>query len=370
MPAEEPEADGTPDIADVDRTGGGTVYTEVPPEGEDPSRDQSLTPDVPTVQPPPVLTSPGEPVLVDPPAELADDELPAEAEESATSPVRLDVADEDDVKDDVEDDLADDDDDEDDAVEDEDDAVEDEDDAVEDEDDAVEDAVEDDDGFDAFAPAAQEPSPQLLELAKAYGVQTEFHDWQGKHSPVSRRTIVAVLRGLDVDASTDDAVERALVEVAERPWRQVLPPLVVVREGSAAQVPVHVPHGNAGAGLGGPRGGRPPGPRAGGTGRRAPHDRRRRGRARPPSRCPADLPLGWHRLHAPGTRAARRSARSSSPLTRLELPAALQARPGLGLHDPAVLGALAVLLGSGRSGGPRRDRRLERPRRTARGSCW
>jgi 4-alpha-glucanotransferase len=97
--------------------------------------------------------------------------------------------------------------------------------------------------FDAFAPAQpQEPSPQLDELAKAYGVSTEFSDWQGRHTHVSRRTIVAVLRALEVDASTEDAVTRALAEVRERPWRRMLPDVVVVRQGEVARVPVHAPH--------------------------------------------------------------------------------------------------------------------------------
>ncbi len=55
---------------DVDRTGGGTVYTDTPPDGEDDTRDQSLVPDVPTVLPPPAVTGAFE--LVDPPAELTE----------------------------------------------------------------------------------------------------------------------------------------------------------------------------------------------------------------------------------------------------------------------------------------------------------
>ena len=93
-----------------------------------------------------------------------------------------------------------------------------------------------------FTPAiAQEPSPQLLELATACGVSTEFWDWQGGHVRVARRTIVAVLRALDVDASTDEAIENALAVVRERRWRRVLPDVVVVRQGEAATVPVHAP---------------------------------------------------------------------------------------------------------------------------------
>src|SRR4051812_1066672 len=97
--------------------------------------------------------------------------------------------------------------------------------------------------FDVFAPVPQEPSPELVELAKAYGVLTEYHDWQGRHTRVSRRTIVAVLRALDVDASTEESVGQALLTLRARRWRRILPDVVVVREGDSPGVPVHVPDG-------------------------------------------------------------------------------------------------------------------------------
>ncbi|MFZ0157690.1 MAG: 4-alpha-glucanotransferase, partial [Kineosporiaceae bacterium] len=86
--------------------------------------------------------------------------------------------------------------------------------------------------------------PALVELAQAYGVATEFWDWQGRHTTVPRSTILAVLAALDVDASSDTAIARSLVQVRERPWRQVLPDVVVVREGTRGRVAVHVDHGS------------------------------------------------------------------------------------------------------------------------------
>jgi 4-alpha-glucanotransferase len=84
---------------------------------------------------------------------------------------------------------------------------------------------------------------ELVQLAHAYGVATEFWDWQGRHTTVPRRTVLAVLAALGVDASTPVGVAAALAEVRDRPWRQVLPDVVVVREGGTARVAVHVDHG-------------------------------------------------------------------------------------------------------------------------------
>jgi 4-alpha-glucanotransferase len=83
---------------------------------------------------------------------------------------------------------------------------------------------------------------ELVQLAHAYGVATEFWDWRGQHTTVPRRAVLAVLGALGVEASTPAAVAAALAEVRDRPWRQVLPDVVVVREGGTARVAVHVDH--------------------------------------------------------------------------------------------------------------------------------
>ncbi len=86
--------------------------------------------------------------------------------------------------------------------------------------------------------------PELVELAHAHGVATEYWDWQGQHVVASRRTVLTILQALGVTASTDDAIAAALVEARERPWRRVLPDATVVREGAVTRVPVHVEHGS------------------------------------------------------------------------------------------------------------------------------
>ena len=87
------------------------------------------------------------------------------------------------------------------------------------------------------------PSRALVDLATAHGVATDYWDWQGRHVPVSAETIRTVLAALGVDASTEESVTDALAETVEGPWRAVLPPSIVLRQGWTPWVPVHLPHG-------------------------------------------------------------------------------------------------------------------------------
>ena len=41
--------------------------------------------------------------------------------------------------------------------------------------------------------APEPPSPELVELAAAHGVATDFWDWQGRHTVVTRESVEAVL---------------------------------------------------------------------------------------------------------------------------------------------------------------------------------
>jgi 4-alpha-glucanotransferase len=77
----------------------------------------------------------------------------------------------------------------------------------------------------------------LAELADSYGIATEFWDWQGRHVCVAAQTVVAVLRALGVEASTPDAITAALAARRDEPWRRMLPPCVVTREGATFPVP-------------------------------------------------------------------------------------------------------------------------------------
>ena len=89
-----------------------------------------------------------------------------------------------------------------------------------------------------------ELDPTLYDLAEAFGVATEYWDWQGRHISVDRATIVAVLAALDIDASTPEAAAAALANHHRYPWTQMLPPCMTIRQHRTASVWVHVPHGS------------------------------------------------------------------------------------------------------------------------------
>lgn len=175
-------------------------------------------------------------------------------------------------------------------------------------------------------------SDALLRLAAAYGVVPDHWDFHGLHRRASTTTLQGVLGALGVDASSPERVDLAIAHVEDMPWRRVLPPVLVVREGRQAHVPVHLTHGD-------------PvevwielDPEAGG-GRRevsqadvpvAPRtvDGRLVGRAT--FTLPTDLPLGWHEIVAEGPSASAHSPLVVTP-SHLELPEALQGRRAWGL---------------------------------------
>jgi 4-alpha-glucanotransferase len=88
-------------------------------------------------------------------------------------------------------------------------------------------------------------SNELLELARAHGVATEYWDWRGNHVQVPEPTVVAVLAAMDVDASSPAAAADALTAEAESRWRRMLPPSVVTTQQEGASFWVHAPHGSA-----------------------------------------------------------------------------------------------------------------------------
>lgn len=84
----------------------------------------------------------------------------------------------------------------------------------------------------------------LLELAQAYGIATEYWDWQGRHVSVGADTVIAVLAGLEVDAGTPEQAWHALHEHHREPWTRMLPRCVATREGRPYDIWVHVTDGD------------------------------------------------------------------------------------------------------------------------------
>ena len=173
------------------------------------------------------------------------------------------------------------------------------------------------------------PSHELAALAHAFGVATEYWDWQGNHVVVSAATISSVLQALGLDSSDEGAVARSLAGVADRTWRRTLPPIVICREGATRWVPVHLSNGSTvqvWAVL------------EDGTRRelrQVDHyvdprviDGRLTGKAT--FELPGDLPLGWHSVNARIGRDSFSSPLVVSPAA-LVLPSALQHRRAWGL---------------------------------------
>ena len=79
---------------------------------------------------------------------------------------------------------------------------------------------------------------------EAYGIATEYWDWQGHHVAVDAETVIAVLAGLDVDASTPERAWAALHTHHREPWTRMLPRCVATREGRPVSIWVHVSDGD------------------------------------------------------------------------------------------------------------------------------
>ena len=175
-----------------------------------------------------------------------------------------------------------------------------------------------------------EPAASLVELARRYGVATEYVDWTGSHATVAESTLVSVLDALSVSAVTEDERAAALVSHDRDYWARPLPATIVVRAGSASSFWVHVTHGDP-VGLwlrledGSVR-----------TELRqlenhtAPYDLDGRLVGEASFELPADLPLGYHRLHVQIGSADISTLVIVTP-TSLELPARLGSSRAWGL---------------------------------------
>ena len=175
-----------------------------------------------------------------------------------------------------------------------------------------------------------EPATSLVELARRYGVATEYLDWTGRHATVTESTLVSVLDALGVSAATEDERAAALVSHDRDYWARPLSPTIVARAGRASSFWVHVTHGDP-VGLwlqledGSVR-----------TGlrqlenNRAPYDLDGRLVGEASFELPADLPLGYHQLHVQIGSADISTLVIVSP-TSLELPARLGSSRAWGL---------------------------------------
>jgi 4-alpha-glucanotransferase len=137
----------------------------------------------------------------------------------------------------------------------------------------------------------------LVELARRYGVATEYDDWTGQGITVGESTLTGVLDALGVPAATEDQRAAALADHDRDHWSRSLPPLVVGRSGATSPFWVHVTHGDSvrlwirledGSVRTGLRQL---------ENNRGPYDLDGRLIGEASFELPADLPLGYHELH-------------------------------------------------------------------------
>ncbi|OBK78759.1 4-alpha-glucanotransferase [Mycobacterium sp. 1274761.0] len=175
-----------------------------------------------------------------------------------------------------------------------------------------------------------ETPSSLGDLARRYGVATQYQDWTGRDVDVAESTLIAVLAALGVSAATENERAAALAAHDRDYWSRPLPPAIVTRAGRESSFWVHVTHGNP-VGLwirledGSVR-----------TGLRQlenntpPYDLGGRLAGEATFELPRDLPLGYHRLHL-----QEGSTEASTPLivapAKLELPPRLGAKRAWGL---------------------------------------
>lgn len=146
-------------------------------------------------------------------------------------------------------------------------------------------------------PRTELPSEALAELARAYGVSTEYWAFDGTLTACSAAAMRAALTAMGVSAEDDPACRRSLAEREEQAWQRMVPPVTVTRQGHSVEVPVHVLHGSAvevvihlesGETWAVEQLDRPI----------PPHGEGPRAIGRATFLIAADLPVGWHRLDA------------------------------------------------------------------------
>ncbi|MCV7442807.1 4-alpha-glucanotransferase [Mycobacterium paraense] len=89
-----------------------------------------------------------------------------------------------------------------------------------------------------------ELAPSLVELARRFGIATEYEDWTGRPVHVPAETLVAVLAALGVEAGTEQERNAALTAQRRAYWQRRMPATIVGRTGEQIRFWAHVTHGD------------------------------------------------------------------------------------------------------------------------------
>lgn len=66
-------------------------------------------------------------------------------------------------------------------------------------------------------------------LAALRGIQAAWTDWRGREHALDTETMAALLRAMGSDTGSTEALRREITRLEEADWREVLPPVVVLR---------------------------------------------------------------------------------------------------------------------------------------------
>jgi 4-alpha-glucanotransferase len=89
-----------------------------------------------------------------------------------------------------------------------------------------------------------ELAPSLVELARRFGIATEYDDWTGRRVLVPEDTLVAVLAALGVAAGSERERNVALTAKRRSYWERRMPATIVGRTGEQIRFWAHVTHGD------------------------------------------------------------------------------------------------------------------------------
>lgn len=142
-----------------------------------------------------------------------------------------------------------------------------------------------------------ELAPSLVELAGRFGIATQFDDWTGRRVQISESTLVAVLGALGVAAGTEQERNEALAAHLRSYWARQLPATIVARTGTPTRFWVHVTHGDPAEVLLRLEDGTVHGGVAQVDNFTPPFNLDGRWVGEASFMLPADLPLGYHRVH-------------------------------------------------------------------------
>ncbi|MCL1838143.1 MAG: 4-alpha-glucanotransferase [Propionibacteriaceae bacterium] len=83
---------------------------------------------------------------------------------------------------------------------------------------------------------------QLSQLAEGMGISTRFINWKDEPQEVPYESVIAILASMGIDASDDEKVQVALENQQNSAWTALIAPVVVVEQGQARRVYLHLPN--------------------------------------------------------------------------------------------------------------------------------